>query len=67
VFVDEVTCIGCGKCARLCKQTFVIEASKFGRARVIDQAGNDTEEIEIAIESCPVDCIHWVRPPAHAL
>ena len=63
VFVDELTCIGCGKCVRWAPNTFEIEASKYGRARVIDQQGNDTETIAVAIEVCPVDCIHFVTVP----
>ena len=31
-----------------------------GRARVFDQWGDDDETIAIAIETCPVDCIHYV-------
>ena len=37
VFVDEVSCIGCGKCVRACPAAFVIEGSKYGRARVARQ------------------------------
>jgi len=32
-----------------------------GRARVFNQMGDDKEEIQIALEVCPVNCIHWVR------
>jgi ferredoxin len=31
-----------------------------GRARVFQQWGDDDETIQIAIETCPVDCIHYV-------
>ncbi|XP_062206753.1 chaperone protein dnaJ C76, chloroplastic-like [Phragmites australis] len=57
VFVDEFSCIGCKNCANVCSKVFQIEED-FGRARVYDQSGN-TEMIQEAIESCPVDCIHW--------
>lgn len=60
LFVDEANCIGCGKCVRWAPQTFEIEASKYGRARVINQRGNTEEEVQIAIEVCPVDTIHFV-------
>jgi ferredoxin len=59
-FVDEITCIGCGKCVRACTGVFEIEESKYGRARVINQTGDSAEAIEIAIQCCPVDCIHMV-------
>ena len=35
--VDEISCVGCGKCVRVAPQFFEIEASKFGRARVTAQ------------------------------
>lgn len=35
VFVDEVSCIGCGKCVRACPAAFLLEDSKYGRARVV--------------------------------
>ncbi|KAK3161846.1 hypothetical protein QOZ80_1BG0082230 [Eleusine coracana subsp. coracana] len=57
VFVDEFSCIGCKNCANVCSKVFQIEED-FGRARVYDQSGNP-ELITEAIESCPVDCIHW--------
>ena len=31
-----------------------------GRARVFQQWGDDDETIQVAIETCPVDCIHYV-------
>ena len=61
--MDELSCIGCGKCVRACPSTFIIEASKYGRARVISQTSDELESVQIAIESCPVDCIHWVSKP----
>ncbi|KAG8086170.1 hypothetical protein GUJ93_ZPchr0010g8569 [Zizania palustris] len=57
VFVDEFTCIGCKYCANVCPNVFRIEED-FGRSRVYSQSGS-TELIQEAIDSCPVDCIHW--------
>ncbi|XP_019194093.1 PREDICTED: uncharacterized protein LOC109188053 [Ipomoea nil] len=57
VFVDEFSCIGCKNCANVCPKVFDIEED-FGRARVYSQSGSG-ELIQQAIESCPVDCIHW--------
>uniref|UniRef100_A0A804NE01 J domain-containing protein n=1 Tax=Zea mays TaxID=4577 RepID=A0A804NE01_MAIZE len=48
---------GCKNCANVCSKVFQIEED-FGRARVYDQSGS-TELIQEAIDSCPVDCIHW--------
>lgn len=57
VFVDEFTCIGCKNCANICPGVFEIEED-FGRSRVYSLSGS-TELIQDAIDSCPVDCIHW--------
>ena len=60
VFVDELACIGCQNCVLLCPAMFRIEPV-YGRARVSMQWLSKREDIDIAIESCPVDCIHWVE------
>tara|TARA_Y100001968_G_C19240058_1_gene658970 strand:+ start:534 stop:920 length:387 start_codon:yes stop_codon:yes gene_type:complete len=59
VWVDESACIGCRYCGNVASNTFVMEPD-FGRSRAIRQDGDSTELIEEAIDTCPVDCIHWV-------
>ena len=59
VYVDEHTCIGCTNCAMIAQSTFFMH-DEHGRARVFNQWGDDDETIQIAIETCPVDCIHYV-------
>ena len=59
VFVDEATCIGCKSCTQLAPDTFALE-SDHGRARVALQWGDPQGDIEAAIGSCPVDCIHVI-------
>ena len=59
VYVDEHTCIGCTNCAMIAQSTFFMNP-EHGRARVFQQWGDDEETIQIAIETCPVDCIHYV-------
>ncbi|KAM2016657.1 hypothetical protein ACFX16_047046 [Malus domestica] len=57
-FVDEFSCIGCKNCASVAPpDVFGIEED-FGRARVYSQFGN-VDLVQRAIDSCPVDCIHW--------
>ncbi|PON96477.1 3Fe-4S ferredoxin [Trema orientale] len=56
-FVDEFSCIGCKNCANVAPDVFGIEED-FGRARVYNQCGNPGL-VQQAIDSCPVDCIHW--------
>mmetsp|Transcript_29904 Transcript_29904/g.44214 ORF Transcript_29904/g.44214 Transcript_29904/m.44214 type:complete len:361 (+) Transcript_29904:213-1295(+) len=59
VYVDEHACIGCTNCAMIARNTFYMN-DEHGRARVYEQWGDDDETIQIAIETCPVDCIHYV-------
>lgn len=59
VYVDEITCIGCLHCAHVARNTFYIEPD-YGRSRVIRQDGDLEEIVQEAIDTCPVDCIHWV-------
>ncbi|KAL0917783.1 hypothetical protein M5K25_012871 [Dendrobium thyrsiflorum] len=57
VFVDEFSCIGCKNCANVASDVFRIEED-FGRARACSQSGNPAL-VQEAIDTCPVDCIHW--------
>lgn len=57
VFVDEFSCIGCKNCANVAPEVFSIEED-FGRARACNQSGIP-DLVQQAIDSCPVDCIHW--------
>ncbi|MGB3532461.1 MAG: ferredoxin [Microcoleaceae cyanobacterium] len=59
VYVDEPTCIGCKHCAHVAHNTFYIEPD-YGRSRVFRQDGDSEETIQEAIDTCPVDCIHWM-------
>ena len=59
VYVDEVTCIGCKHCAHVAPNTFYIEPD-YGRSRVYNQDGDAEALIQEAMDTCPVNCIHWV-------
>lgn len=59
VYVDEPCCIGCTYCASIARSTFFME-DDHGRARVYNQGGDSLEVIDEAIDSCPVNCIHFV-------
>ncbi|MEM8611992.1 MAG: ferredoxin [Cyanobacteria bacterium P01_H01_bin.105] len=59
VYVDEATCIGCTNCVHVARNTFYLEPLH-GRARAVRQDGDREELIQEAIDTCPVDCIHWV-------
>lgn len=59
VYVDENICIGCKNCTHVAANTFYIEP-EHGRARVFNQDGDTEELIDEAIDTCPVNCIHWL-------
>ncbi|MCP9849167.1 ferredoxin [Cyanobium sp. Morenito 9A2] len=59
VWVDEAVCIGCRYCTHVAGNTFLVEPD-WGRSRALRQDGDSTEIIQEAIDTCPVDCIHWV-------
>ena len=59
VWVDEAVCIGCRYCTHVASNTFLVEDA-WGRSRALRQDGDSTELIQEAIDTCPVDCIHWV-------
>ena len=58
-FVDEHTCIGCTYCSTVARNTFFMQ-DDHGRARVYDQGGDSEDLVLEAIDSCPVNCIHFV-------
>lgn len=43
----------------IAQSTFFMQQDH-GRARVFNQWGDDDETIQVAIQTCPVDCIHYV-------
>ena len=58
VFIDVDECIGCQSCVELCPEVFEYDEDS-EKAVVIKPAGGPQECIEEAIETCPVECIHW--------
>ena len=60
IWVDESRCIGCRYCAHVATNTFVVDED-YGRSRAIRQDGDNLEILQEAIDTCPVDCIHWVK------
>ena len=59
VWVDESACIGCQYCVHVATNTFIVDED-LGRARVIRQNGDNLEVVQEAMDTCPVDCMHWV-------
>ena len=60
VWVDEANCIGCQYCVHVANNTFIVDED-LGRARVIRQNGDTLETVQEAMDTCPVDCMHWVE------
>ncbi|RVW40313.1 Chaperone protein dnaJ C76, chloroplastic [Vitis vinifera] len=48
-----------GECVHHAGNTFVMDDA-LGCARVKVQYGDDDKKIEVSVDSCPVNCIHWV-------
>lgn len=59
LFVDENACIGCRECVHNASKTFVMDEA-IGCARVKVQFGDSDQNIQVSVDSCPVNCIHWV-------
>ncbi|KAJ1259259.1 hypothetical protein BS78_10G140600 [Paspalum vaginatum] len=60
LFVDENKCIGCRECVHHAARTFAMD-DVLGSAHVEIQFGDLEEQVQLAVESCPVNCIHWVE------
>ena len=60
VWVDEAKCIGCQYCVHVASNTFLVDEFH-GRSRAIRQDGDSVDVIQEAIDTCRVDCIHWVK------
>ncbi|XP_026421785.1 chaperone protein dnaJ C76, chloroplastic-like, partial [Papaver somniferum] len=60
LFVDENLCIGCRECVHNARNTFTMDEA-LGSARVKVQFGDDDEKIQVSVDCCPVNCIHWVE------
>jgi len=57
VYVDQDICIGCGLCVSIVPEVFRLNDA--GVSEVQQQAGGSESKIQEAIDSCPVNCIHW--------
>lgn len=56
-FVDQKACIGCGACVAVCPNVF--EMDEDGKSRVKNPSGDTEENIQKAIDACPVQAISW--------
>jgi len=58
VSIDEEECIGCGTCEEICPEVFKMNEDT-EKSEVIKPEGGAEDLIQEAIDTCPVDCIHW--------
>jgi len=56
-YVEEDECIACGSCAETCPDCFMLKEG-MDVAQVI-KFECDEDEIQEAMDLCPVQCIHW--------
>ena len=57
--VDQDNCISCGLCISTCPTVFHFNRS--GKSEVYDSTGASEEQIQQAIDGCPVQCISWEK------
>lgn len=53
--VDSNLCIGCGLCLQLCPAVFALGDD--GKSYITDPQGDSEENIQSAVDSCPVTAI----------
>lgn len=58
VYIDEEECIGCESCVEICPEVFAFDEEK-EKAQVIKPEGGPEDLVQDAIDTCPVECIHW--------
>lgn len=58
VYIETEECIGCESCVELCPEIFGFDEAA-EKAHVILPEGGSEACIEDAMETCPVECIHW--------
>jgi len=57
-YVDQDECIACESCVEIAPGAFAMD-QEIEKAYVKDVEGATQEEVEEAMDTCPVQCIHW--------
>ena len=55
--VNQEECISCGVCTEICPEVFRFNDEDI--SEVNNPTGAPETKIQEAIDSCPVQCIHW--------
>lgn len=58
VVVDQNNCISCGLCVSTCPAVFRFDIS--GKSEAYSTTGASENEVQQAIDCCPVQCISWI-------
>ncbi len=58
VVLDQEECIGCESCVEICPEVFAFDPDT-EKAYVIKAEGGPEDDIQEAMDSCPVECIAW--------
>lgn len=56
-WVDQDSCISCGLCISTCPGVFSFNNA--GKSECCNPGGAPEKDIQLAIDSCPVQCISW--------
>ena len=56
-WVDKEACISCGLCVSTCPGVFRFDANS--KSECYNPTGATEQEIQQAIDGCPVQCISW--------
>ena len=69
VFVDKPNCTSCGLCAETNPQYFRMDDDDLAESHNLGSnvndaaiAADDRDSVQVAIEDCPGECIHWKKP-----
>ncbi|MFC1880671.1 ferredoxin [Thermodesulfobacteriota bacterium] len=60
VVIDAEECIGCESCVEICPEVFGFKEAE-EKAEVIMPEGGPEDCIEDAMDTCPVECIHYTE------
>jgi ferredoxin len=56
-YIDDEECIACGSCSEICPDCFHFEEDmEVAKVTAFDC---DEDLIQEAMDTCPVQCIHW--------